>query len=113
MWDVIVQNSGSIVPISPCAQDLQDGDLHTFGHLPLRRHAFVLFEFPRQVSRYPKGPFPLNLSCIMQGFHMNRYGAPTPPNPPIRNERRSNQQCGAVAGGALVDHDMTVQWTEA
>ena len=35
-------NSGfTLVPVSPCAQDLRNGDIHAFAHLPLRRHAVV------------------------------------------------------------------------
>ena len=39
------------------ARALQDGALHAFRHLPLRRHALVPFGFRRQVSRWPRGQF--------------------------------------------------------
>lgn len=60
-----VRNLGSTVPVSPCIQDLRNYGLHAFSHLPLSRHALVLFEFPRQVSRYPRGCFSsLPLPCF-------------------------------------------------
>jgi hypothetical protein len=54
---VIVGNSDSTVPVSPCVQDLQTHDIHIFSHVPLSWHATVPFVFRRQVSQCPGGSY--------------------------------------------------------
>jgi len=70
-----VRNSGSTVPVSPYVQDLRNANIHAFCFLPLSRHALVLFEFPRQVSRCPGGCFTLFLPRLWRELIVGRNGA--------------------------------------
>src|SRR5258708_283503 len=70
-----VRNLGSTVPVSPYVQDLRNANIHAFCFLPLSQHAFVLFEFPRQVSWCPGGCFALFLPRVARELIVGRNGA--------------------------------------
>jgi hypothetical protein len=68
MTENIVQNSDSIVPISPYVQNSRCSGLHIFSQPPLYWHAPFPFEFPLQVSHCSRGSWLLTPPASSRDF---------------------------------------------
>src|SRR5579885_1413696 len=79
-------------------------DLTYLQACPLRRHAVVPFEFPRQVSRCPRGNA-LNLSFLRKGSTNRRSGARGP------DLNRQSQRCKTPTVDLILGGTCSV-WSE-